>query len=224
MSIPGPEVPCIFPRLWLCGWRPVSRLRVSGEGAGPGSAPHPAASFPSRAVTSPQQGEGVRHLLNHFTINGSFAGENIPPSITRSDLSNDRPGRVWCRLPRGHSAVPVGSAGAASRARVYFRTGTLGARARARSFCPWDPGLGVAMTGGSQGGCSCSPLAAPRVVCTHVKRLGVCFGCVQHSWGLRLLLPAPAGGCWPGAGAPRGPDGATAGAIPSCHRLRELVR
>lgn len=148
LSIPGPEVPCIFPRLWLRGWRPVSRLRVSGEGAGPGSAPHPAASFPSRAVTSPQQGEGVRHLLNHFTINGSFAGENIPPSITRSDLPSDRPGRVWCRLPqltRGHSA------GAASRARVYFRTGTSGARARARSFCPWDPGLGVVMAGGSWG-------------------------------------------------------------------------
>lgn len=124
---PWPEVPCIFPRLWLRGWRPVSRLRVSGEGAGPGSAPHPAASFPSRAVTSPQQGEGVRHLLNHFTINGSFAGENIPPSITRSDLPSDRPGRVWCRLPqltRGHSAD------AASRARVYFRTGTSGARTR----------------------------------------------------------------------------------------------
>lgn len=57
LSIPGPEVPCIFPSLWLRGWRPVSRPRVSGEGAGPGRAPHPAASFPSRAVPPHSKGK-----------------------------------------------------------------------------------------------------------------------------------------------------------------------
>lgn len=130
---------------------------------------------------------GKRPIFAHRERFAEPAGEGSTQLVL-----SDRPGRFWRwlrQLSRGSSGAPFISAGGrlwgeglSQDWNIRVKSSSC-AGARARSFCHWDPGLGVAMAGGSRGGGD-APAAPWKLHVWFVpacKMLGVGFGWAKQS-------------------------------------------